>query len=70
MLFDCEEYFMQTRLLKRGRDSGRIDDNPSAIANRLNFYKFNTLPVMKYYDDLGKLVVVSSLDGLSRHYLP
>lgn len=50
---------MQTRLLKRGRDSGRIDDNPAAIANRLNFYKYNTLPVMKYFDDQGKLVVVS-----------
>ena len=49
---------MQTRLLKRGRESGRVDDNPTAIANRLKFYKYNTLPVMKYFDDQGKLVVV------------
>lgn len=60
ILFDCEEYYMQTRLLKRGRESGRIDDNPSAIANKLNFYKYNTLPVMKYFDDAGKLVVLDA----------
>lgn len=48
------------RLLKRGRDSGRPDDNPAAIAKRLDFYKYNTLPVLKHFDDAGKLVVVSS----------
>ncbi|XP_060602074.1 uncharacterized protein LOC132755252 isoform X9 [Ruditapes philippinarum] len=60
ILFDCEEYYMQTRLLKRGRESGRVDDNPTAIANRLKFYKYNTLPVMKYFDDQGKLVVLDA----------
>ncbi|XP_060602069.1 uncharacterized protein LOC132755252 isoform X5 [Ruditapes philippinarum] len=65
ILFDCEEYYMQTRLLKRGRESGRVDDNPTAIANRLKFYKYNTLPVMKYFDDQGKLVVrnIADLDA-------
>ncbi|KAL4219564.1 Adenylate kinase isoenzyme 5 [Mactra antiquata] len=60
ILFDCEEYYMQMRLLKRGRDSGRVDDNPTAISNRLNFYKYNTIPVMKYFDDAGKLVVLDA----------
>ncbi|XP_052220211.1 adenylate kinase isoenzyme 5-like isoform X2 [Dreissena polymorpha] len=60
MLFDCEEYYMQNRLLKRGRDSGRIDDNATAIANRLNFYKYNTLPIMKHYEDEGKLVLLDA----------
>ena len=59
MLFDCDEYFMKTRLLQRGKDSGRIDDNMAAIGNRVNFYKYNTLPVMKHFEDNGKLVVVS-----------
>ncbi|KAH3798939.1 hypothetical protein DPMN_152543 [Dreissena polymorpha] len=65
MLFDCEEYYMQNRLLKRGRDSGRIDDNATAIANRLNFYKYNTLPIMKHYEDEGKLVLrnIADLDA-------
>ncbi|XP_052787878.1 adenylate kinase isoenzyme 5-like isoform X6 [Mya arenaria] len=60
ILFDCEEFYMQNRLLNRGRASGRIDDNATAVANRLNFYKYNTLPILKYFDDAGKLVV---LDG-------
>ena len=59
LLFDCEEYYMQNRLIKRGKESGRIDDNISAIAKKLHYYKHNTLPVLKYYDDLGKLVCVS-----------
>ena len=45
--------------MRRGKESGRIDDNLTAISNRIKFYKYNTLPVMKYFDDLGKLVVVS-----------
>ena len=58
LLFDCEEYYMQNRLIKRGKESGRIDDNISAIAKKLHYYKHNTLPVLKYYDDCDKLVVV------------
>ena len=60
LLFDCEEYYMQNRLIKRGKESGRIDDNISAIAKKLHYYKHNTLPIMKYYDDNDKLVVVST----------
>ncbi|XP_052787877.1 adenylate kinase isoenzyme 5-like isoform X5 [Mya arenaria] len=65
ILFDCEEFYMQNRLLNRGRASGRIDDNATAVANRLNFYKYNTLPILKYFDDAGKLVVknITDLDG-------
>ena len=65
LLFDCEEYYMQNRLIKRGKESGRIDDNISAIAKKLHYYKHNTLPIMKYYDDGGKLVVVSIAVNLS-----
>lgn len=50
---------MQERLLKRGKDSGRIDDNLNAISSRLTAFRNNTLPVLKHYDDEGKLVVVS-----------
>ena len=60
MLIDCEEYYCTQRLLKRGKDKGKIDDNLSAIQNRIHVYKENTLPVVKYYDDLGKVVIVST----------
>ena len=58
-MLDCEEYYMQRRLLDRGKATQRIDDNLNAIQNRISFFKNNTLPVFKHYDDQGKLVVVS-----------
>lgn len=58
ILIDCEEYYCTQRLLKRGKEKGKIDDNLAAISNRISFFKENTLPVCKYFDDLGKLVVV------------
>jgi adenylate kinase family enzyme len=51
---------MQKRLLDRGNASGRIDDNLNAIQNRLTFFKNNSLPILKHYDDQGKLVAVST----------
>lgn len=59
LMLDCEEYYMQRRLLDRGKATQRIDDNLNAIQNRISFFKNNTLPVFKHYDDQGKLVVVS-----------
>ncbi|XP_046330687.2 uncharacterized protein LOC124114162 [Haliotis rufescens] len=58
VLLDCEEYYLQERLINRGADSGRPDDNLGAIGKRISFFKDNTLPVLKYFDDQGKLVVV------------
>ena len=59
MLIDCDEYYCTQRLLKRGQEKGKIDDNLAAISKRISFFKENTLPVCKYFDDLGKLAVVS-----------
>lgn len=57
---DCEEYYCTQRLLRRGQKTDRIDDNLGAISKRITFFKDNTLPVIKYYDDMGRLFVVSS----------
>ena len=59
-VLDCEEHFLQQRLLLRGKDTGRADDNAHAIASRITAFKQNTLPAIKYWDDKGKLVIVSS----------
>ena len=58
-MLDCEESFLQERLLKRENETGRIDDNATAVAARLQFFKDNTLPVAHSYDEAGKLAVVS-----------
>ncbi len=41
------------RLLKRGKSSGRSDDNKTVITNRLKEYREKTLPVLNFYKDKG-----------------
>lgn len=38
------------RMLKRGADSGRSDDNASTIAKRLEVYRRQTEPLKEYYN--------------------
>lgn len=50
---DNEE--LKTRLLLRGKDSGRADDrNPEIIANRINEYNTKTAPLKSFYESQGK----------------
>ena len=49
------------RLLARGKDSGRADDqNESIIANRINEYNNKTAPLKEYYSAQNKL---SEIEG-------
>ncbi len=46
---------LKKRLLLRGKDSGRADDqNPDIIANRINEYNNKTAPLKSYYEAQGK----------------
>ncbi len=49
-----------TRLLKRGKSSGRSDDNETVIRNRLREYSEKTLPVLQFYRDKG---IYREVDG-------
>lgn len=42
------------RMLRRGKESGRSDDNIDTIRERLNVYHNQTSPLRKFYIDLGK----------------
>lgn len=42
------------RLIKRGKESGRSDDNPETIAQRLNVYHTQTTPLRDFYLTEGK----------------
>jgi adenylate kinase len=51
-----------TRLLLRGKDSGRADDkNEEVIKDRINVYNSKTLPVANYYKGQGKYVSVEGV---------
>jgi adenylate kinase len=43
-----------TRLVKRGKESGRSDDNEETINNRIDVYDRQTVPVTYYYDKMHK----------------
>ncbi len=49
------------RLLKRGEESGRTDDNLETITNRINVYENQTKPVTRYY---GKRKLYQPIDGV------
>lgn len=48
------------RLVKRGAESGRSDDNPDTIKSRLEVYHTKTQPLKDYYCNQGKY---KSIDG-------
>ena len=48
-----EEELMQ-RMIQRGKDTGRADDNPETIKNRLKVYHSQTSPLRDYYISEGK----------------
>ncbi len=50
---EVDEEVSVSRLLNRGKTSGRTDDNELVIRNRLKEYKDKTLPVLKFYKDRG-----------------
>lgn len=49
----ADEELME-RLVKRGAESGRSDDNPETISNRLKVYHSTTSPLKDYYTKEGK----------------
>ena len=55
VFFECSEAVLEERLLKRGEASGRSDDNSETIKKRFKTYMEKTLPVIEYYQMLGKV---------------
>lgn len=55
LALEVEEEELRKRLLLRGKDSGRADDqNPEIIQNRINVYNNETTPVKHFYTKQGK----------------
>jgi len=59
---------LKKRLLLRGKDSGRADDqNPEIIANRINEYNTKTAPLKSFYEGQGKyrgVYGIGSIDSI------
>uniref|UniRef100_A0A0M3IMR3 Adenylate kinase n=1 Tax=Ascaris lumbricoides TaxID=6252 RepID=A0A0M3IMR3_ASCLU len=71
LLIDCTEQFCCDSIKKRAEvakenNDVRPDDDAEVVKIRLAMFKQNTLPMLKYFDDKGKLRVVrnkKSVDG-------
>ena len=50
---EVEEAELIDRLVKRGKESGRSDDNPETIQNRLQVYHAQTSPLRNFYMEEG-----------------
>lgn len=51
---DVPEDELMTRLIKRGKESGRADDNEETIKKRLVVYHSQTAPLIDWYKNEGK----------------
>ncbi len=54
------------RLVKRGEESGRSDDNEETINNRIDVYERQTIPVTYYYEKMHKHVAVDGIGTIEQ----
>ncbi|MBO4851071.1 MAG: adenylate kinase [Prevotella sp.] len=63
---DVPEDELMTRLLKRGLESGRSDDNEETIRKRLGVYHSQTSPLIDWYEKEGIRHKINGLGELQR----
>ena len=64
---DVPEEELMIRLIKRGKDSGRADDNEETIKKRLHVYHSQTAPLIDWYKNEKKYQHINGLgtmDGI------
>ena len=61
---DVPEEELMTRLIKRGKDSGRADDNEETIKKRLAVYHSQTAPLIDWYKKENKYQHINGLGSL------
>ena len=63
---DVPEDELMTRLVKRGQESGRSDDNEEKIKKRLDVYHNQTAPLIEWYEKEGIRNHINGLGELDR----
>ena len=63
---DVPEDELMKRLIKRGQESGRSDDNEETITKRLNVYHSQTAPLIEWYEKEGIHHHINGLGELDR----
>lgn len=63
---DVPEEELVDRLLKRGQESGRSDDNLETIKKRLDVYHNQTSPLREYYINEGNYAAINGLGSIEQ----
>tara|TARA_B100001996_G_C18343979_1_gene471261 strand:- start:57 stop:494 length:438 start_codon:yes stop_codon:yes gene_type:complete len=66
LMYDCTEDVMLERLL--GRNEGRTDDNVESIKKRFVTFRESSMPVVEFYEKLGKVRKVNAVDTPDKVY--
>ena len=64
VMLDVPEEELMTRLIKRGQESGRADDNEETIKKRLVVYHSQTAPLIDWYKAEGLYAHIQGLGEL------
>lgn len=65
LALEVEKEELVKRLLNRGKDSGRADDqNTEIIEKRIEEYNNKTAPLKDYYSKQNKLRVIKGIGGI------
>lgn len=71
LALEVEEEELRHRLLLRGKDSGRADDqDPAIIQKRIDVYNAETMPVKAFYEAQGKyhgIDGIGEIDSIFQH---
>lgn len=65
--FDIPREVAVTRILKRAKIQNRADDlNMDTINQRLDLFEQETLPVIKYFKSIGKLITIDAQQSVEK----
>lgn len=68
VFFNANEDTMIERILERAKTSGRSDDNLESLKKRFDTFNKESLPVVEYFDKLGKLRRIDALKSIDEVY--
>lgn len=62
--FDLSKDKALERMRKRAETEARKDDTPEAMERRIAVFENETLPVIKHFESLGKVITVNADDTI------
>ena len=64
--FECSNELMKKRISGRSKSTSekRSDDNEETISKRIEFFEKDTVPLIKNYEDNGKLIKIDASKGI------